>query len=209
MRIFFPYKLQGALIMKTIILASNNKNKIKEIGELLGTFSMEVKSLRELGLGDPEENGKTFEENALIKARYAFEKTKMPSLADDSGFSIDSLNGFPGLCSARFADSVGGHENAMKILNNCINRDDRGAYFITVLAFVYEKNGQVLEKTFEGKIKGQFTFPTRGTNGFGYCPCFTPIGHDKTFAEMDNFFRCKINHRAIALEKFCNFLREF
>lgn len=98
--------------MRTIILASNNANKIKEIGELLKPFNVEVKSLKELGLGDPTEDGKDFAENALIKARYAFEKTGLPSLADDSGFCISSLNDFPGLCSARFAEASGGYEEA-------------------------------------------------------------------------------------------------
>ena len=116
--------------MKTIILASNNQNKIKEISKLLEQFSVEVKSLKELGLGDPVEDGKDFQENSLIKSRYAFEKTGLPSLADDSGYCIDSLNNFPGLCSARFSKACGGYPEAFKILNECINPNNTKSHYI-------------------------------------------------------------------------------
>lgn len=194
--------------MRTIILASNNANKIKEIGELLKPFNVEVKSLKELGLGDPTEDGKDFAENALIKARYAFEKTGLPSLADDSGFCISSLNDFPGLCSARFAEASGGYEEAFKIINGCINPRNKGAYFVTFLAFVYrDDSGKVIEKTFDGKIDGEFVYPSRGSHGFGYCPVFMPKGYKDTFGEMENELRTKINHRAIALDKFIKFFK--
>jgi XTP/dITP diphosphohydrolase len=195
--------------MEKIVLASNNGDKIKEINnDLQKLFSIEVKSLKDLGLGEPDENGTTFQENALIKARYAFDKTGLPSLADDSGFCINSLNDFPGLCSARFIKSVGGIEEAIRILGECINPKDKRSYFVTYLAFIYKnENNEVIEKIFEGRLNGQFTFPARGNNGFGYSPCFTPDGYNKTFGEIEDSVRCKMNHRALALGKFFSFLK--
>lgn len=193
--------------MKKIILASNNINKIKEISGLLSTFGVEVKSLKDLNLGDPIEDGKTFEENSLIKARYAFEKTGLPSLADDSGFCIEMLNNFPGLSSARFANASGGYKNAFKIINECVSEKHKNANFTTCLSFIYNKDGQIIEKIFEGKIDGKFTYPPRGNNGFAYCPCFTPNNYEETFGEMSEEFRTKINHRAIALNKFLEFFK--
>ena len=193
--------------MKTIILASNNQNKIKEISKLLEQFSVEVKSLKELGLGDPVEDGKDFQENSLIKARYAFEKTGLPSLADDSGYCIDSLNNFPGLCSARFSKACGGYPEAFKILNECINPNNTKSHYITCLSFIYKTNNQVIEKVFEGRIDGSFTYPSRGENGFGYDPTFLPDGYNKTFGERPNELRMNINHRARALNKFFEFFK--
>ncbi|HSQ97311.1 MAG TPA: non-canonical purine NTP pyrophosphatase [Rickettsiales bacterium] len=194
--------------MKTIVLASNNSNKIAEISKLLSEFGIEVKSLKDLGLGDPIENGKTFTENALIKSNFAFEKTGLPSLADDSGFCVDSLNGFPGLCSARFAKACGSYEESFKIINECINPINKKANFITTLSFIYKNStGQRIEKIFEGKLDGNFTYPAKGTNGFGYCPCFTPNDYLETFGEMLDEQRMKINHRAIALNKFIDFIK--
>lgn len=194
--------------MKTIVLASNNQNKIKEISKLLEEFNIEVKSLKELGLGDPIEDGQTFEENAIIKAKYAFDKTGLPSLADDSGFCVESMNGFPGLCSARFADAAGGHEKAMEMISKCINPNNKKSNFITAMAFVYNKDGNETVETFEGKLDGDFVYPPRGNNGFGYCPCFLPNGYSETFGEMANEVRTKMNHRAIALNKFIEFLKD-
>ena len=194
--------------MDKIILASNNANKIKDISNLLNVFNVNVVGLKELQLGNPEENGKDFIENSLIKARYAFDKTGLPTIADDSGFCIDSMNGFPGLCSARFAESCGSYENAFKIINDCINPLNKKAYFVTCIAFIYrDKNNNIVEKIFEGKIEGNFVYPGRGTNGFGYCPVFLPDGYIQTFAEMTDDLRTKINHRRIALDKFLSYFK--
>ena len=195
--------------MKEIILASNNENKIKEIGNLLSDFGVKVRSLKELGLGDPIEDGKNFKENSLIKAKFGFEKTGLPSLADDSGFCIESLNDFPGLCSARFADACGSYDEAFRIINECINPINKKAYFITSIAFIYkDTKDNVIENTFEGKIDGSFVYPKRGNNGFAYCPVFQPNGYDKTFGELSNELRTSINHRRLALDKFLNFFKE-
>lgn len=194
--------------METLVLASNNINKVTEIGNLLSDYNIRVKGLKELGLGDPIEDGKNFAENAMIKAEYAFKEIGLPTIADDSGFCINSINNFPGLCSSRFADSVGSYPEAMRVLNDCVNIKDRTAYFTTVIAFVYREGNEIKKHIFEGRIDGEFTYPIRGTNGFGYCPCFTPKGYDITFAEMENEVRTKINHRAIALNKFLEFFKK-
>jgi len=195
-------------MINKIVLASNNKNKIEEIKSLLSNFGVEIKSLKDLNLDDPIENGKDFKENSLIKARYAFEKTGLPTLADDSGFCIDILNDFPGLFSARFAKASNGYENAFKIINQCLEEtNNKDAHFTTCLSFIYNSNDKIIEKIFEGKLEGQFTYPPRGNNGFGYCPCFTPKNYTQTFSEMTDDFRSKINHRAIALNKFIEFFK--
>ena len=193
--------------MKKIVLASNNANKIKEIGKLLEPFSVEIKGLKELGLGDPVEDGKNFMENSLIKAKYAYKKTGLPSLADDSGFCVDSMNGFPGLSSARFIKAVGGEQNAFNVVNECINPHNKKAYFITSMVFIYEdKDEKTVIKDFEGKIDGNFVFPARGNGGFGFDPVFMPNGYNKTFAEMPEE-KLKISHRTIALNKFIEFFK--
>lgn len=192
--------------MKEIILASNNANKIKEIAKLLEPFNIEVRSLKELGLGDPIEDGKDFMENSLIKAKYVYDKTGLPSLADDSGFCIDSLNNFPGLSSARFIKAVGGEEKAFNVINDCINIHNKKAFFITSLVFIYKDNNKTIVKDFEGKVNGNFVFPARGEGGFGFDPVFVPDGYDKTFAEMPEE-KLKISHRTLALKKFIDFFK--
>ena len=194
--------------MKEIILASNNVNKIEEIGNLLSDFDVKVRSLKELGLGDPIEDGKNFKENSIIKAKFGFEQTGLPALADDSGFCVDSLNDFPGLCSARFQEACGSYEEAFKVIDKCINPKNKNAHFVTSLAFVYKNaTNDTIINTFEGKIEGEFIYPGRGNNGFGYCPVFLPNGYNQTFGEMDNDLRKSINHRKIALDKFLEFFK--
>ncbi len=193
--------------MKEIILATNNEGKVNEIKNLLKQFNVNVKSLKDLQLGEPIEDGKTFLENAIIKAKYAFEQTGLPTLADDSGFCIDSMNNFPGLCSARFIKACGGNEQAFKIINECINQNDKSAYFITCIAFIYSDNsGHEIIKSFEGKIEGHFSFPAKGNGGFGFDPVFIPNGYDKTFAEMPDV-KVEISHRTRALNKFFDFFK--
>lgn len=191
---------------KILVLASNNPKKIKEINELLKDFDVEVKSLKDLGLGEPVEDGKTFAENALIKARYGFENTGLPTLADDSGFCINSMNNFPGLCSARFIKAVGGEEKAFEVINSCINSKDKSCFFICDIAFVYKQNNQVIEKIFEGKVNGDFIFPAKGDGGFGFDPVFMPDGYDKTFAEIPEV-KAKISHRKKGLDQFLEFVK--
>lgn len=189
-----------------LIIVSGNENKIVHIKKFLKPFSLEIKSMVELNLIAPEENGLTYEENALIKAESIFSQCKTPVLADDSGFEIKSLHGFPGTVSARFASACESYENAFRILNSCISSDFR-ASFTTVIALIYEDGGQIVKKLFKGEINGNFVYPGRGTHGFGYCPCFEPEGYNQTLSEMPDDIRMKFNHRAIALGKLCDFLK--
>jgi XTP/dITP diphosphohydrolase len=185
--------------MQKIVVSSNNKNKIIEISDLLG--DVEVLSLSDFSLESPPETGSTFEENSLIKSKYVFEKTGLPSIADDSGFCVDCFGGFPGLYSARFAESVGAFEHAFKVINECINPLNKKIYFICCVSFVFKN----IEKTFVGRVDGNFVYPPIGNNGFGYDPVFMPLGYEHTFAEMQLIEKQKISHRKIAMENFLNF----
>lgn len=199
--------------MKEILLASNNKNKIKEISELLKPFDVVVKNLSDFNIPEPIEDGKDFAENSLIKAMNGFTASNgLPTLADDSGFCIDSMNNFPGLYSARFANACGGYEKTFEILNNCLKLErNKSAHFITCLSFVYynknSSNNSIIRKTFNGIMNGQFIYPARGNNGFGYCPIFLPNGYNETFGEMSDDLRTSINHRKKALDKFIEYFK--
>lgn len=193
--------------MKDIVLASNNKHKIEEIKDLLKDFNVNIQSLKDLNLGEPVENGTTFLENAIIKAKYVFEKTGLPTLADDSGFCLEALNGFPAISSARFIKAVGGEEQAFEILNKCLDNRSKKAFFITNLAFIYKnKNNEVIIKNFEGRIDGSFIYPSRGEFGFAFDHVFIPDGYNKTFAEIPEV-KAKIGHRAIASKEFLKFFK--
>lgn len=195
--------------MKIIVIASNNKNKVEHIKNKISSLNLgiEIKSAADMHISDePCEDGKTYEENALIKARYIFSKVGLPTLSDDSGFELKALNGFPGVVSSRFAKACGSYEQAFKILDGCLG-GNRNASFCTTLGFVYKNNGKIIEKTFEGKLFGEFVYPAIGDNGFAYCPCFRPNGHEKTLGQMSDELRTSINHRLIALNKFCDFLK--
>ncbi len=195
--------------MKTIVISSSNKNKINQIKKMSCSLGVdaEFKSPADFGITDePLENGRTYKENALIKAKHIFFKLGLPSLADDSGFELEALNGFPGLVSSRFAKACESYEQAFKIINDCLGENKNSSFF-TGLAFVYKKDNKVIEKTFDGKISGEFVYPPRGTHGFGYCPCFKPYGYEQTFGEMPDDLRMSINHRFVALNKFFDFLK--
>jgi XTP/dITP diphosphohydrolase len=194
--------------MKIMLLASSNNNKIEEISALLEEMGIALRSFRDIGLESPDESGRTFEENALLKARFGFEKTGLATIADDSGFSIRSLGGFPGIFSGRFAERKGGYDRAARLLNELLGDGERKSYFVTVIAFVSRNSsGKVKEHVFWGKIAGNFLYPPRGSNGFGYCPYFMPDGNSITYGEMDNKRRIESNHRSIALGKFKEFIR--
>lgn len=189
-----------------LIIASKNVNKVEHIKNVLREFEIDIMDMHKMNLSEPQENGLTYEENALIKAENAFLQCEIPVLADDSGFEIKSLHGFPGVVSARFASACGSYNEAFRILNSCIS-SDRRASFTTVVALVYKDKGKVLKKTFSGQLDGKFVYPPRGNNGFAYCPCFVPNGYNQTLSEMPDEVRMKFNHRSIALGKLCDFLK--
>jgi len=189
----------------TIIFASNNEHKIKEIKSILGN-SFTLLSLSDININDeiPEEEP-LLEGNALSKARYIHNATGMNVFADDTGLEIESLDGLPGVHSARFAgenkDSTANIEKALTLLGKTKNRKAR---FRTVIALILEKE----EYLFEGIVTGTIIYEKRGTEGFGYDPVFVPEGKTKTFAEMDLNEKNSVSHRARAFKKLREFLHQ-
>jgi XTP/dITP diphosphohydrolase len=187
--------------MKKLIFATNNQGKVNEIKQILGD-GYEVYSLKDLGIHtDIEENGTTFEENAIIKATTICKQTKEMVLADDSGFVVDYLNGEPGIYSARYLgeDTSYDIKNA-DILKRCKNAkdDERSARFVCAIACAYP-DGHV--ETTEGVIEGILAHEPKGTNGFGYDPIFYLPERGCTTGEMEPEEKNKISHRGIALRK--------
>ena len=183
-----------------LIFASHNDGKIKEINGLLDPYGIEAISAKKMGLNDPEETGKTFFENAAIKARAA-KSEKFASLADDSGLEVMALNGDPGIYSARWAGEPRNFDHAMEKVQNALleaGTDDYRARFVTVLCLIRPGGS---EEYFEGEIRGRLNFPPRGDKGFGYDPIFIPDGYKETFGEMDPAIKQEISHRADAFRK--------
>ena len=185
-----------------IVLATNNKHKIREIKNILADLSMEILTLEDFtGFPKVEETGKTFEENAIIKAQAIYQFTGLPSVADDSGLEVDALDGAPGVLSSRFAgEHYSFEDNNRKLLSlmKDIPRERRGAKFICVVALAKDVNHIV---TVKGEVKGIITFEEKGENGFGYDPVFYLPHLNKTFAQLSLEEKNKISHRAQAFAK--------
>ncbi|HUX55703.1 MAG TPA: RdgB/HAM1 family non-canonical purine NTP pyrophosphatase [Bacteroidales bacterium] len=189
----------------TILFASNNEHKVREIKSILGN-SFSLISLKDININDEiPENEPSLEENALSKARYVFNVTGMNVFADDTGLEIDSLNGMPGVHSARFAgENKDSSANISKVLSMLDKSEDRKARFRTVIALILEKT----EYLFEGSVSGEIIRERRGNEGFGYDPIFLPDGKTKTFAEMDLAEKTLVSHRARAFNKLRDFLNQ-
>ena len=212
--------------MRTAILASQNKNKIKEIKAILEKYGLNVISRDDAGIpeDDIEETGMTFEENSYLKARTIFDVIRQepglekyldsPVIADDSGIMVDALGGAPGVFSARYAgEGCTYNDNNVKMLGELadVPEDKRGAGFVTVITLIYPdergvpaaavKDGDVYVLTARGELRGSIADEIRGTEGFGYDPLFIPEGMDKTFAELGPEFKNTISHRARALQE--------
>lgn len=189
-----------------LVFATNNKHKIREITDLLDD------NFRILGLADlnitediPEE-AETLEENALLKARYVHERSGLNVFADDTGLEVTALGGAPGVYSARYAgEGKSFDDNIEKLLGAMKGADDRRARFRTVIALILDGS----EYLFEGMVEGEITRERRGTGGFGYDPVFLASGHDRTFAEIPLSEKNTISHRARAMRKLLEFLREY
>ncbi|MGD0465692.1 MAG: RdgB/HAM1 family non-canonical purine NTP pyrophosphatase [Gammaproteobacteria bacterium] len=188
------------IINKKLLVASHNQGKIKEIQDLFQPFGIELISAATLGISEPEETGSTFEENALLKAKFCMNyNTQTPVLADDSGLVIPALNGAPGIYSARWAGPDRNFYNAMdKLEQMLINKPNCQAYFECVLILLMP---DFSHKTFVGKWHGKITFPPRGIYGFGYDPIFIPNGFNITAAEMLPTQKNLLSHRAIAFKQ--------
>lgn len=182
--------------MKKIVLASGNKGKIREIKKML--YPYEVVGYKELGFDfEIEENGETFYDNALIKAKTIAERIGEPVLADDSGLCVDALGGAPGVYSARYAgDGIDEHNNDL-LLKNLENVTDRKAYFICCMVLYYP-DGKIV--TAEGKTFGEILKERRGTNGFGYDPLFYSYDLNKSLGEASDEEKNSISHRSRALQ---------
>ncbi len=189
------------MIMR-IVLATNNRHKIREIKNILSDLSVEILTLEDFsGFPKVEETKKTFEENAIIKAQAICGFTRLPSMADDSGLEVEALNGAPGILSSRFAgEHCSFQDNNRKLLHlmKDIPWEKRGAKFICVVALAKDVNHIV---TVKGEVKGIITFEEKGENGFGYDPVFYLPHLNKTFAQLSLKEKNKISHRAKAFGK--------
>jgi len=169
------------------VIATHNPGKLAEMRELLAPYGIGAISAGELGLGEPDETGTTFRDNARIKAQAAAAAAKLPAFADDSGIAVDALGGEPGIYSARWAGPDKNFASAMATIEDKLKQrgatapGQRRAHFVSALCVAWP-DGHVEE--FEAKVDGALVWPPRGDKGFGYDPMFLPDGHDRTFGEM-------------------------
>jgi XTP/dITP diphosphohydrolase len=175
---------------RTIVVASHNAGKIREIADLIGPFGFSAKSAAELKFEEPDETGTTFEENAAIKALASAKASGLPSLSDDSGLVIDALGGAPGVYTANWAETADGTRDfamAMQKVETALQEksattpEQRTARFVSVLCLAWPDGHTEM---FRGEVEGFVAWPPRGTEGFGYDPVFQPEGYDTTFGEM-------------------------
>jgi XTP/dITP diphosphohydrolase len=170
-----------------LVIATHNSGKLAEMRELLAPYGVEAVSAAELGLGEPEETGTTFQANARIKAVAAANATQLPAFADDSGLAVDALGGQPGIYSARWAGETKDFLAAMTQIERLLQERgakepaQRTAHFVSALCVAWP-DGHIEEV--EARVNGSLVWPPRGTAGFGYDPAFLPDGHERTFGEM-------------------------
>jgi XTP/dITP diphosphohydrolase len=184
-----------------LVIASHNPGKVREIGELLSEFALDVVGAGELGLPEPDETGDSFAANAILKAEAAARASGLPALADDSGLCVAALNGAPGIYSARWGGPDKDFALAMKRVESemaAVGSPDKRAYFVCVLALSRPNQSPL---AFEGRAYGAIEFPPRGEHGFGYDPIFLPEGFRFTFGEMRESEKEAISHRTHAFEK--------
>jgi XTP/dITP diphosphohydrolase len=193
--------------MLRILLATKNKHKVREISDILKSGATVVSAFEELNISDDiKEIGKTFEENACIKALYISKLTDDYVIADDSGLEVYALGGRPGVFSARFAgENATDEENNKKLLKELENIDDRKARYVCAIALA--KKGKIIE-VFTGELKGEIGVNPKGDNGFGYDPIFV-LKNGKTAAEISPEEKNKISHRAKALKKMEKYFRDW
>jgi XTP/dITP diphosphohydrolase len=192
-----------------LLFASSNKNKITEIQEILGN-QFQLQGLPDAGITEEiPETGSTITENSLLKAQYVRQRLNDDAIAifaDDSGLEVESLNGAPGVYSARYSGiPKDDRRNNEKLLNEMRQHSNRKARFVTVITLIIGNEVRV----FKGEVAGTIAHEPRGTNGFGYDPLFIPTGYRSTFAEMSSETKNSISHRAEAVKKLCKFLRSF
>jgi XTP/dITP diphosphohydrolase len=188
-----------------LVLATHNQHKVVEVGAILGVT---VPSLELVGYDGPEpkEDGTSFLENAMIKARAAFEHTGLPSIADDSGIAVEILGGAPGIFSARWAGGRDNVQNRQLLLSQLedVRDEDRAASFVCTIAMV-TADGEV---SFTGIWPGRVARQEQGANGFGYDPVFIPEGFEITAAELDPEVKNALSHRSLALSQLASYLNQ-
>ena len=185
--------------MKNLILASNNAHKVKEIKQILTDYN--ILTLKEVNFTeDIIEDGDSFEENALIKARTIAKYSGKAAIADDSGLSVDKLNGRPGVYSARYSPEQTDEKNIEKLLENLsdIEKNDRKAHFVSVVSIAFP-DGTV--KSFRGETQGEILFEKEGNNGFGYDPVFYSYDLEKSLGVATIEEKKSVSHRGRAFEK--------
>lgn len=189
---------------KTLLIATHNRGKLEEIADLLTPFGVAVSSNADHSLPEPDETETTFAGNARIKARAAVKETGLPALSDDSGITVDGLDGAPGVYTADWAETPNGRDFAMAMTRTWDELETRGApeprfaQFRCCLVMAWPDGH---DEVFEGVMAGRIVWPMRGEQGHGYDPIFQPNGYDVTFGEMDRWEKNKISHRADAFKK--------
>ena len=200
-----------------IVFATNNQHKLQEIRDILGS-EFEIVSLKDIGCDvDIPETGNTLEENAMQKAQYVYDHYNLSCFADDTGLEVEALNGEPGVHSARYAEGTDhdSEANMAKLLSNLEGKDNRKARFRTVIALIQKQDVcpcgcTSIKKVnrFEGIVDGSIATEKHGTAGFGYDPIFVPEGYDKSFAELGESIKNAISHRARAVAKLAEYLKQ-
>lgn len=179
-----------------LVIATHNPGKLREIAELLRPYAIEVVSAGAIGLSEPEEDAVDFVGNARLKALAAATASRLPALADDSGFCVAALAGAPGVYSARWAGAAKDFAGAMAQVHERMGDGaDRRAWFVAALCFAWP-GGHT--ETFVGRVDGEAVWPPRGDHGFGYDPMFLPRGEALTFGEMEPVEKDAVSHRARA-----------
>ncbi|MCA9372782.1 RdgB/HAM1 family non-canonical purine NTP pyrophosphatase [Candidatus Woesebacteria bacterium] len=194
--------------MNTLLFASSNTGKLAELRLLASSLEVSFICLSDLGdqhLEAPEETGQTFEENALLKARYYAQATSLPTLAEDSGLTLEAFPNFPGVQSARWLEGSDEQRN-LGILEKLSGNADRVARFTSVVC-LYQPKTHVRE-FFSGIVRGKIAENLQGADGFGYDPIFIPDGHAKTFAELGVAMKNQLSHRSIAFGQAVSYLRK-
>lgn len=189
---------------RKLVFATNNAHKLEEVSAILGE-QIELLSLSDINCHtDIPETADTLEGNALLKSSFVFKNYHLDCFADDTGLEVEALNGAPGVHSARYAEGEGhdAQANMKKLLYNLEGIENRKAQFRTVISLILDEK----EYLFEGVIKGEIIKEKRGDSGFGYDPIFLPEGYEQTFAELGNEIKNRISHRALAVNKLCEFL---
>ena len=191
-----------------ILIGTNNRGKLREIANLLPK-KVKVFSTKDFNLKSPNETGKTFKSNALIKAKYFSKKTNLICLSDDSGLEIDVLKKKPGIYSARWGGKKSDFNKAMQRVYKELDKKNKewrtkkvSARFICALVIYWPNRKKIYSL---GKVSGKISKTKKGKNGFGYDPIFIPNGHKRTFAEMSKSYKYKIDHRAKAFKKIKRF----